>query len=309
MLLTGPELTARRARLAGVAGIDVDHLDAYGFGLVFDKALQFAPGPTVRAGADPLAGLDALADVGQVFHGDGRASRLDGFRDHHLADFGVDVGDVADFAAGALAEPLPCARAAVALKPAPKRKEVVASVPEFAAAEHLPGARGREIVFAHGDVQDAARFDGRGLGKIEDEIEMERLALADQLRFLRLPSGKEVPLEISKLHRYHGAALEGEQRQGLALEGVSALVEVHRTRGLERDRRPVAFPPGGVIRRPGFVSFGHGGHGVARPLRAQGWRSFPKRVIGQVVQRHSVGAFGRRRHGYRQIASLGKRCA
>lgn len=61
---------ADRASLAGVSGVDVDHGDAQGFGLVGNKVLQLPKGPAVESGTHPLTRSDAVADVCQILHAD-----------------------------------------------------------------------------------------------------------------------------------------------------------------------------------------------------------------------------------------------
>ena len=91
MPLPFSDFPAHRACLTRVGGVDVDHAQTSGFGLVFDEALQLPEGPAMQSCPDTLTSLDTGADVGQVFHADFAGSGTDGFCDDGFAGFVVDV--------------------------------------------------------------------------------------------------------------------------------------------------------------------------------------------------------------------------
>jgi hypothetical protein len=137
--------TAHRARLAGVGGVDVLDRDSGRFGLVLDEALKLPERPAMQSGAHALAGLDPLADVGQIFHPDRAGPGLECYRDDLLAGLVVDVADMPRLAPGDGPQLSPGCAATVGLQATAMGKVAVSVVPQLLAAEHLASALHRRI--------------------------------------------------------------------------------------------------------------------------------------------------------------------
>ena len=87
---------AYRARLAGISRVDIQHGQPGALRLVGHKVLQLTKGPAMQACPDALSGLDAVADMRQVFHADFTGPRTDSFCHDGLADFVIDMLDVSN---------------------------------------------------------------------------------------------------------------------------------------------------------------------------------------------------------------------
>ncbi|ADE14591.1 hypothetical protein Nhal_1440 [Nitrosococcus halophilus Nc 4] len=91
MFNASTQATTDRAGLGTVGRVNVDHSDTRRLGLVLDKGLQLAPGPSVQAGTHTLTGFYPLADMGQLFHGKGRSPLFQCFDHNRLARLVIDM--------------------------------------------------------------------------------------------------------------------------------------------------------------------------------------------------------------------------
>ena len=140
---------AYRARLARVGGVDIDHAQSSGFGLIIDKGLKLPEGPAVQPCPDPLPGLDIGADIGQVFHADFTRTGTDSFCSDGFADFVIYMFDIQAFAPGDSAQLAFSCTTTVGLKPPAVGKVFIAVVPQLSAAPDLASAGSGEIIFSH----------------------------------------------------------------------------------------------------------------------------------------------------------------
>jgi len=131
MPLPFSDFPAHRACSTRVGGVDVDHAQTSGFGLVFDEALQLPEGPAMQSCPDTLPSLDTGADVGQVFHADFAGSGTDGFCDDGFAGFVVDVLDMLLLAPGDSPQFALCSAATVGLETTTMGKVDVAVMPQL----------------------------------------------------------------------------------------------------------------------------------------------------------------------------------
>ena len=147
MLRALTDTPAHRARLAGVGGVDVLDRDPGRFGLVLHEALKLPERPAMQAGAHALAGLDALADVGQILHPDRVDACVQCLRDDCLAGLVVDVADMPCLAPGDGPQLSPGCSATVGLQATAMGKVDVSLMPQVTAAKDLASADGGQIVF------------------------------------------------------------------------------------------------------------------------------------------------------------------
>jgi hypothetical protein len=205
------------ARLAGVGGIDVLDRDPCRLGLVFDKALKLPECPAVQSRPHALAGLDAVADVGEVLHHD--LGRLDAPRlgDDRLARFVVDVGNASPLFARDLPQLLFGALAAVGLQTTTKGKVAVALVAQFPAAPYLARAGGSEIVLSDIHAHDGAGCDWIRIFRFDDEIEVPAPLATNQLGLFGLARRQDATLVLAQHHRDGDAPGKGVEAQALCV--------------------------------------------------------------------------------------------
>ena len=281
-----PQSSTTRAGLAGVGRVDVFDRDACCLGLVFDEGLQLPPRPAVQAATHAFARLDARANVRQVFHRNLGDTGLDRRLNNGLARFVVDVLHTPRLLAGDLPELLSRALAAVGLKTTAQGKVTVALVAQMLAAEDLAQAMGSEIVFSDIHAQHGAGCHGFNVALLDDEVEKPLPVAQDQLRLLRLAGVENATLVFAETQRHGDTPIEGIERDGLALEGVGAFVEVD-TGAVEAD-----VGDGGILPdAPEFflclIRLADREDGVAAHLAAQR-RRFAQHRIGALVQTDAV---------------------
>lgn len=170
MLIPFSESPANSACLARVSRVDETHGDSQSRSFVSDKVLQLTKRPSVQACPDSFPGLDAVPDMGQIFHADCthvQPLRLlgDGF-----GYFVVDVFHMPSLPTGESAQLSFGGAAPVGLETAAMGKVAVPLKPQFPAAKDLATARGGEIVFPHIDAQDTPVGHGSDLRELEDEV-------------------------------------------------------------------------------------------------------------------------------------------
>ncbi len=304
MPLPFSDFPAHRACLTRVGGVDVDHAQTSGFGLVFDEALQLPEGPAMQSCPDTLPSLDTGADVGQVFHADFAGSGTDGFCDDGFAGFVVDVLDMPLLAPGDSPQFALCSAATVELETTTMGKVDVAVMPQLTAAPDLASAGGCEVIFAHVHPENATTGNGRRIGKIEDEVEVPDALANDQLCFLGRAAGKQIALMLAAGKRNLDAPGQGEQRERFTFHRVGALVEIdgRRTEGDCRNRLVLGNTLVGLER---LVGIRHPVDGLADHLATERRNLLAYQVVRQVVERDPVPAsvlLSERNYG---VASLG----
>jgi len=303
MLDAPPQRATARARLAGVGGIDVLDSDSGRLGLVFDKALKLPERPAVQSRPHALAGLDAIADVGEVLHHDlGRAYALR-FGNDRFARFVVNVGNASPLFAGDPPQLLFGALAAVGLQATTKGKVAVALVAQFPAAPHLARAGGSEVVFSDIHAHDGAGCDGIRILRFDDEVEVPAPLAINQLGLFGLPRRHDATLVLAQHHRDGDAARKGVEAQALPLDGVGSLVEMDTGAVEVHDRNGfVLLDATEFFLR--LVGFADREDGVADHLRAQR-RLLAQASVGQAVQIHAVPAAMHHHCRHQAVAGIG----
>lgn len=278
---------AGTTRLRRVSGVDITHAQANPLRFVGDKVLQLTKGPSVQPRPDPLSGLDVGADVGQVFHTDFAGSDSSRFRNDGFAGLVVYVFDMPLFAPGDNLKFALCSAATVGLETPAIGKVFVAVVPQFSAAPDLSRTGCREIIFTNINPANAAASFWRGIGKIEDKIEVPN-ALADyQLCFLGRAARKQVALMFAANEWNLGAAGQGEQREHIGFDRVGAFVKVDRRRP-EGDRRYRLVLRNPVNSLERLIGVRNTVNRLADHLAAKRWELVSDAVVGQVVQGNTV---------------------
>src|SRR5699024_9592631 len=173
-----------------------------------------------------LACFYSLSDVGQLFHGNGRSALFQRLGYNRLARFVIDMAHVPSFFTRDLLQQLSCRLTAVGLKTTPKRQMLITNVPKRASSKNLPAGGRSEVVFSQINPENPVTVSGRGIGQIEDEVEIPLLSLANQLRFLGFAHGEVGRLKVTRCHVDHVTALQAVEGNGVTLDRVGARIEV-----------------------------------------------------------------------------------
>jgi len=275
--------------LRRVGRVNKHHGQPSRFGLVSAEVLKLSKRPSVQASSDALPGLDVEADVRQIFHADFTRTRTDGFCNDGLTGFVVDVLHMPSLSAGDSTELAFSSPATVGLETTAMGKVDVPVMPEFSAAPDLAGAGSCEIVFANVNPEDTTASNWRDIGKFEDEIEIPNALADDQFGFFGQATGKQVALMLATNERNLGASIEGKQRERVALDRVSALVEVD-GRGLERNSWNRFVLGDTFVGLERLVSICDPVDSLTYHLTTKRRKLFAHRIIGQVVQGDAVPA-------------------
>lgn len=301
MLNTRPQAATDRTGLGTVGRIDVNHPNTGRFGLVFDKNLQLSPSPAVQAGTHTLSSFDPLANMGQLFHSNGRDALFQRLFHNRLARFVVDVTHVPPFFARDFAQQLPCRFTAVGLKTAPQRQVPITNVPKLASTKNLPAGGRGEVVFSKIHAEDATAISRHGIGQIQNKIKEPLPTPVNQHRFLWFSNTEVASLKVADGHFDHSAARQGVEGDGIPYQPIGTGIEVNASSLSKTDYRH-SIP---LAQLQNFVRIGYGLDRVAYHLRAQ-FSGFAHRVISQMVKRNTVPAtvISRKRHDL--IARLSK---
>jgi hypothetical protein len=124
----------------------------------------------MQSGAHAFTRLNAVANIGQVFHYQPRGANGYSLSDDLLGYLVIHVGHVAAFSPRDLAKKLFSRFAAIGLKPATKRQEDISLMAKLATIDHFSGAEGRDVVLAQVHADNRAAFNGLGVIEVQDEI-------------------------------------------------------------------------------------------------------------------------------------------
>lgn len=283
------DFPAYRACLTRVGGVDVNHAQASGFGLVGDEALQLPESPAMQSSPDSLSGLDVGADVGQVFHADFACAGAQSFRNDGFAGFVVNRFDMPLFTPGDSLEFAFSCAATVGLETTAMGKVDVAVVPQFSASPDLAGAGYSEVILTHVKPKNATIRNGSGIRKIEDEIEVPDAIADDELGFFGNAGRKQVALVLAADERNLDAPGQGKQRKHATLDRVGALVEVDRCRA-ESNRRNKLVLGDAFVGLERLVGIGNPVNSLTHHLAAERGKLFADDVVTQMVQGDTVPA-------------------
>lgn len=297
------EMSAAGAGLAGIGRVHILDLDASRLRLVLDEGLELSPGPAVQASAHPFPSLDSGADVRQVLHHDLANPGFDRGLYDRLARFVIDALDTPHLLAGDLPELLFRALAAAQLEAAAQGKVTVALVAQVLAAEDLAQAMGGEVVFSDVHAHNGAGCQGLPVVRLDDEVEEPAVFAPYQLRFLRPAGFENAALVIARAHANRDAPIEGIERDGLALDGIGALVKVHAgaVEADVRDRRIFLDAPEFLLR---LVRLADREDGIAAHLAAQR-RCGAQVAVSSLVQPNPVPEAMFTHDGNQPVAGIG----
>ena len=281
------ERPADRACLARVGGVDIHHGQARPLRLVGDEVLQLPKGPTVQPRSDAFTGLNMLPDMRQVFHANLAGSRGQGLGNNGFTDLVVDVshmplltpGDSFEFALGGAT--------IIGLETTAMGKVNIALVAQLIATPDLASAGRGEIIFPDINPQNATARDGGDFRQIEDEIEIPNSLADNEPRFLGGAIGKQVALMSASGKNDLNTTRQGEQRQGVRPNRVSALIKIDRSWTKSQTRNRAVFRDT-FIGLKSFVGVGHPVNRLTDHLTTERRELFSNRVIGQMVQRDTV---------------------
>jgi hypothetical protein len=202
---------AARAGLAGVGGVDKNGTDANFLGLIGDKVLQLSPRPSVQPTPHPPARLDAVTDVGQVFHGNGanfKALRL--LHKFPAADM-VVVPSLPGLSPFDLANRLFRALRAFAFEPLAMRPGHVPSMFHSICRPNHAGAGGSHGQLADVDAKHILAGGLGGVGAAHDDVQVPFAAFADQTRLLRRAQARHAALLLAEDAGHDDASMRGKQ--------------------------------------------------------------------------------------------------
>ena len=228
--------------------------------------------------------------IRQIFQCDRGTTVLHRFSDNGLADFVIYVFNVPRFSAGDLGQKLLGALGAVALKTAAKCKEFVAFVAKLTAAEERTRTCGGKIVLSNINTQDTIAPIGSGIWKVKNKVKVPTVAFMDKLGFLDFPLCKILRLEIADTHFNLDATGECEQRKQIALHAKRSGIVMHRT-VFEGKQAPFLTSLLGIVCKERFVGICNRFHSITHHLAAQCGMHPTHSIVGEVMQRNTIGAF------------------
>lgn len=310
MPLSFSDSPAHAACLRRVSGVDIDHAQSGGFGLVGNKVLQLTESPAMQPSPDTLPGLDVGPDVGQAFHADFACAGTQGFRNDGFAGFVVDCFDMPLLTTGDSAKLAFSSSATVGLKATSMGKVDVPVVPEFSAAPDLASAGNCEVILTHVNPKNATAGNGRGAGEIEDEVEIPDAFADNELGLFWHTTRKQVALMFAADERNFDAPGQSEQGKHVSLGRVGALVEVD-GRGPECDRGDWFVLGDALVGLERLVGISDAMDGLAHHLTAEHGELLAYGVVAQMVQGNSIPTtvlLGKRNDGVAGAGvSVGKR--
>lgn len=283
MSVPASNLSADAARLGRVGRIDEHRFDSNVLRLVDNEVLQLPERPTMEPSLDALSCLDVGADMSQVFELYRGCSDLDGLCNDGLADFVVDVLDVATFAPGDSLEFALCGAATVGLKSFPTGKVHVTLVPQFAATEYLSGACDGEVVFANVNSHCFATFFWRNGWQFDKGVQIPSAIALDEYGFLEFPLIDDVSLPLAHLDVNDDPARQRVERSLLALDPMSPAVIVD-GRWLECDCLNVFA----LAWLDDLICVGNPAHSLAHHLAAEFRHGRASLVVSKMMQGNAI---------------------
>jgi len=303
MLEPCPQLPAGRAGLAAVGRIDIHDGDPHGTGLVLDKALQLPECPAVQSCAHAPACPKAVADVREVLHHDGGRANASGFLENRLARFVIDVFDTPPLFAGDLPEFLNRTLAVVGLEATTQGQMLITPMAQCLSAPNPARAGGGESIFPDIHAHHGAGCNRFAVGRCNDEIEKPFPLAKHQFRFLRQAARQDLALVIPEDHRHPQAALQGVERERLALERIGAVVEMDAGAAKAQgwNRRVLGDASQSSLRA---IRLADREDGVARHLRAQRCL-LPQGSVTELMQGDPIPTACGLHQWYQPITGLG----
>lgn len=289
MLNPFSDLPAHAANLRRVRGVNVNHGQPRGFGLVGSEILELSECPAMQSSPDALPGLNAGSYVGQVFHANFASADAQSFRNDGFAGFVVDVLDMPLLATGDSFELAFSSSATVGLETTAMGKVFVAVVPQLSAAPDLAGAGGCEVILANVYPENATAGDRRSIRKIEDEVEIPDTFANNEFRVFGRATCKQIQLVLATDKRNLDTPGQSKQRKRVVLDRVGAFVEVYR-RGTEGNYRDRIIPGNALVCLERLVGIGDTVDSLANHLTTKHGELLAHWVIRQVVQRNTIPA-------------------
>lgn len=215
----------------------------------------------------------------------------------------IDVTNVAQLPAGDSCQQLSCRLGAVALKSPAQRQKAIARFSEFSTPVKSAAASRGGHVLPEIDTKHSTAAQRGDLAKIERDVQVPAAAADDQFGFLDRAALHMASLKRSDADGDALATTHGEDRHAIAVEPIGTRIQMHRGIAPKPHRLPVAAV--GSMR---FENLRHGGHRVARQLRAELRKPFPNAVVGQVVQPNAVDCSVLKRERSGRVAGPRKGC-
>ena len=176
------------------------------------------------------------------------------------------------------------------MKTAAKCKEFVAFVAKLTTAKERTRTCGGEIVLTNINTQDTIAPIGHGIWKVKNKVEIPALAFMDKFGFFDFSLCKVLRLKIADTHFNLDAARECEERKQIALHAIRSSVVMHRTVP-ESKQAPFLTSLLRVVCKERFVGICNCFHSITHHLTAQGRMRSTHRIVADVVQRNTIGAF------------------
>jgi hypothetical protein len=298
---TGSELTAARTRSRRIRRIDVEHRYARAGGLVLDELLQLPPSPAMQARSNALAGLDPVADVGQVLQRNRTAAARCGFAHDRRADLVIDVARMARLSTGDSGQQLSCRLRAVALKPRAQRQKPIARISKLSTSVQTAAAgRGRDILSQvypeYADGQARAR-----IGHVQDDVQTPAPAPENKLGLLDRTALQIHGLKRPYPHRDVLSPRHREDRDCPIAQTIGASVDMHRRIVSKDDRLP-----GTAVGSMGFEAARDRGNRVTSHLRTEARETIAHAIVGQMVQPYAIGGAVLQSNAGHRVARGGK---
>lgn len=302
MPLALPESSAPGAGFARIRRIDVDDVYTDRTGLVLDEALQLTEGPAVQSPTQPPAGVDARADVGEIFQHNLGDTVLSGFTDDGFAGFVIDLSRASFLPAGDLPEFLLGTLAAVGLEASTLGKVSIASIPQSFAAKDLARACGGQRILSDINSHYRSRNDQFRVLRFDGYIKEPSASPQDQIG-LSYPTGlQDSTLMITKTHAYDGSSAKSVKRERLADEAIGTLIVVDAGL-LEMDARQRLACTYAAKRCLCPIRFAYRKNSVARHLTSEGELG-SQPGVGMPVQGDTVPAAVFQHKGYQSVAHV-----
>jgi hypothetical protein len=279
------DLTTFGANFAGVGRNSEQRCNVVIRDLVGYEVLQLAQRPAMQPRAHAQTRLDALANVGKVFHRDSAPAEALGLCNGLPSRGVVDVTHVSSLLARDLPQKLFGASRAVGLKTARQGKTAITFVTKLPAAPNLARISGSEVVLS--DVQSKDGAEGFEFDLLLSNEVKEPLSLAgNQLGFLRPAPGKQSFLVLAGSQRDGNAPGERIERELVPPHGECARVEMH-AGAAEVDFRDRFVLRNSSVRVHRTAGTGNRPQDVAAHLRSERHRGATA-TIGQTMQVVSV---------------------
>lgn len=309
---TFPKLTANRTRLRSVRRIDIVCGNPVRRSLVFNKRLQFSPGPAVQSRSHPLAHLDTVADVGQILQDNRAGARQDGLGYDLGADFVIHVTHMPRFPAGDSSQQFLCGLRTVALKALAQRQKPIALVSKLSTSIKSAIARRSGNILTKINPKNSRTPRSCRLGEIKHNMQVPAPSLTEQLALTDRAPLKIATLKVAEPQWNLCSSAHRKQRSLLAAKSKRARINMHRRISAKAKGLPIAS-----IGAMCSQALRNRCNRVAAQLRAKRRELFTNSIVRNVMKldaiaasvckreiRHRVACRSERRLQFRELGAL-----